>query len=196
MALRVSPASQIGCAVDRKTSPAAIVSTLPSARRSSKRPRSSSASQRPTKLAVRQPHPHLAADAAGAIEPVGADGRKAVAAAPLRKPPHHRAGQREKQIVGRKPWRRQPRDRSPDKTSAADGACSSRRSRSRLQAGVQLLALDQNAGELGAAAEHVIRPFQRESSAQSRVRDRGSRRERQGRRRTTIPARVAAAPDR
>ncbi len=61
---------------------------LPSASRSSRRPRSSSPSQRPIDLAAGQPHPHDRSPMPRARgEPVGADGGKAVAAPPLREPP-------------------------------------------------------------------------------------------------------------
>src|SRR5580658_8553326 len=43
----------------------------------------------PRQRTARQPRLHLFADAAGAFEPVGANGRKTLAAAPAIKPPHH-----------------------------------------------------------------------------------------------------------
>ena len=81
-----------GAPASGNTSPAVIACKPPSARRSSNRPCSSSASKRPKKLAAGEPHPHLAADAGGAGHPVGANGGKAGAFCPLCEPFHHPAG--------------------------------------------------------------------------------------------------------
>src|SRR5580700_5127622 len=48
----------------------------------------------------RQPRLHLLAEAAGAVEPVGTNGRKPLTGAPTIKPPHHRCRQDREQIVG------------------------------------------------------------------------------------------------
>ena len=141
-------------------------------------------------------HPHVAADAGAARDPVGADIGKSGAAAPLAKPPQHGRGQCFEQIrsrdigaggfqVGHRIRRRRRMISAIDADADGDG-----------QRVGGPLAFDQNAGKLGAAAENVVRPFQRERRAVMPARARRWRRAARARRRTIIPARIRTAPDR
>ena len=129
------------------------------------------------KLAAWQLHAHLAADCGGAVEPIGADAGKPGATPPLREAAHHRAGQRRKQIlsgdvgargsqIGRRICRLRRMmhavhaDADGDRKPCREKSC---RKTSRRKT----LAFEQNAGELGACAEEVIRPFERKFFAQA-----------------------------
>ena len=122
----------------------------------------------PDDLPVREAGAHVAADAGGARDPVGADLGKAGAAPPLRKPLRHGRSQRFEQCLGRNRGalafqigRRIGRLRRVTFAIDADADGNGQRIRSPL-------ALDENAGELGAAAEKIVRPFQRQSLPQRR----------------------------
>ena len=140
------------------TSPAVTVCIVPSARRRTKRPLSSMVSNWPVSSPSARRHANGLAEARGAREPVGADRGKARAAVPLRQAGGHRGRQRRKQALGRgadagrgKIGRRKF---GPGRMMHAVDADADHDRRP--------LALDQDAGELVAVDQEVVRPFQRE----------------------------------
>ena len=154
----------------RTPHPTVIASSLPAGRRSISRPMRSSVSNLPassrsgSRTTMSPPMP------AAWRQPLGADRGKARAAVPLREARHHGARQRAEDSssgVTAAPSRRQARRRIG--RGLADDARSSPRSRPRpARSPAIALGLDQDAGELRAVEQQIVRPFELERGTQRR----------------------------
>ena len=99
------------------------------------------------------------AEAGGALEPVGADGGEALPAPPLRQPPRHGGAQAPRTGAPASPGRRPRPDRSPD--GCVSAGCAAQLTPMPMATAKRRLAvaLDQDAGELLAAEQQIVRPF-------------------------------------
>ena len=152
------------------TSPAAIDLRPPSGSDSTSRPASSTSSKRPTSSRSGEAHADVLAAPGGARQPVGADGREMLAVVPLRQPPEHLGRQRREQRLGghRGAGRGKIGGRIVGVGGMADAIDAD--ADDDAPAPSPALAFDQDAGELLAVEQQIVRPFDRELRPQRRRR--------------------------
>ena len=157
---------------ERNTSPAVIASSCAVRQAQHQAARLVERLERAGELAIRRGAPRMSPPMPGRTrEPVGADRRKARAAIPLREPRDHRAATARANSVsgvtatpcGRKIGRRigVPAGWCAQLTPMPDDG---------RGLAADALAFDQDAGELGAVEQQIVRPFQRELAAQAPAR--------------------------